>query len=295
MIDRIKRDILVIVLCFGTLLAGCAYFSPSAKQNRAEVKVEKVKDAIFTSEKEILEESKGYIYGADYALLLNPNTNKYTTVAKQMTTKAMIALGQPDLVDVLKMQAIIEGLVSTNKATIEKAKVMLEEKDGEIITLQGKISDYKEILKDKEKKFVEISRENSLMADNWNLIKRIFWWIVYGIIFFIICQVLSAILPVPYNSVFGIFNYLIGGFIRVIFKLIPKAIETAKVVSINYKTALNHVVTSVQEAKTKVGAANSATNTKSVGLSVLSDELKNNTDDTTKVLITNVKQELGYI
>ena len=292
--NRFKRDILVAIMCFGTLLAGCAYFSPSSKQTRAEVKVERVKEAIFTSEEEILKESKGYIYGADYALLLNPNTNKYTTVAKQMTSKAMVALGPPDLADVLKMQAIIEGLVSTNKATIEKAKVMLEEKDDQIITLQGKISDYKGILKENEKAFVKISRENSLMADNWDLIKRIFWWIVYGIIFFIICQVLSSVLPPPYNSAFSIFSYFIGGFIRVIFKLIPKTIETAKVVSINYKTALSHVITSVQEAKTKVGAVNLATNTKSVGLSVLNDELKNNTDDTTKALITNTKQELGY-
>lgn len=290
-----KRYALVAAVFFPVILGGCAYFSPSAKQNRAEIKVEKTKEAIFTSEEEILKEGKAFVYAIDYSLKLSPDTNKYTEIAREMSSRAVETLSPIEKADIIKMRAIVDGLASTNKQILARAQSMLEEKDSEIVVLQNQISDYKEILKKNEAKFVEVSRESASLAQTWWTIKRILWWGVYIFIAFIICKFLVVLVPPPYNSIFGIFEYIIGGFIGMIFKLLPKAKETAKVVSSDVQVALNHVVESIEETKTKVNSRNALTGAKSMGLEQLKNELNTITDSSSKSVIIDTKKTLGYL
>lgn len=288
---RITRDLFIVFLCFSVIFAGCAYFSPAAKQSRAEAKVEATKAKIDVKYDETIDVAKGFVYATDYSLKLSPDTNKYTEIAREMSSRAIETLAPIDKVDILKMRAIVDGLASTNKQIIARAQSMLQEKDNEIVILQNQISKYEKTLKENESKFIEVSRENSYLANKWVALKRIFYWIIYGFIFFVICKFLSVLLPPPYNSVFGIFDYLIGGIIRLIFKAAPKAMETAKVVSNKTETALQHVITSVQDIKEQTRAAKQS----SIELDRLNTELSKNTDEETKVLITEMKRKLGYI
>ena len=229
--NHFKRVIFIPILCFAALLGGCAYFIPSAKQTRAEVKVEKTKEAIFTSEEQILNEGKGYVFATKYALDLNPETNKFTAVAKQMSTKALVAIGQPDLVDVLKMQAIVDGLLSTNKALVEEANFQLQKKDEKIIVLQEKIHNYEDILKKNEAKFIQVSRENSKLADTWKKITNGFWWIVWIFVIGFVLNILSQLLPPPYSNIASLVGIPVGIFIKCLRGIIPAASKYAGVVS----------------------------------------------------------------
>lgn len=290
-----KAKCYYILLLFCLFFTSCAYFSPVSKEIRAEKKIIQSKEAIFSSEEDILKESRGYIYGASVSLSLNPETNKFTQVAEKMLDKAQVALGPPSMEDANKMTEIINGLISTNKQLIAAAESALKEKDSKIIGLQNKIENYELNLKKSEQKFVELSRENASMADIVYKAKSIFWWIIYVLIGYVVCKVLLVLVPPPFNSIFGIFDYIIGGFGRLVFKLAPKAMESAKVVSADVQTALNHVVTSVQEAKIKIDAKNSGNGAKSDDLETLKSELAKNTDDTSKIVITETKKNLGYI
>jgi len=226
-----KRYALVAAVCFPVILGGCAYFSPSAKQNRAEIKVEKTKEAIFTSEEEILKEGKAFVYAIDYSLKLSPDTNKYTEIAREMSSRAVETLSPIEKADIIKMRAIVDGLASTNKQILARAQSMLEEKDSEIVVLQNQISDYKQILKKSEENFLHVSRINSQLADTWKKITNGFWWIVWIVAIGFILNILSQLLPPPYSNLASIIGIPVGIFIKCIRGIVPAASKYAGIVS----------------------------------------------------------------
>jgi hypothetical protein len=294
--QRLLGFIYGFVAALLVLIIGCSIFpSPSSKADRAEKKVTETKAKIVANSEKTVEAGRSYVFGAGEALSLNPQTNKYTAVAKEMISRAQTTLGEPSMADVVKMKAIIEHLLSENKAIVEKGRILLQDRDEDIINLQSQNQELNEILREKESKFVDISRINAKLADKWSRLVSIFWWFIWGIVIMVACKILGSVLPPPYNSIFGIFDYIIGGFIRMIFKLLPRAKETAKVVNADVQTALDHVVLSVQEAKDRVSARNETTGAKSVGITELNLALAKNTDNTTKAIITQTKAGLGYI
>jgi ElaB/YqjD/DUF883 family membrane-anchored ribosome-binding protein len=282
---RFARDILVVFLCFSVLLIGCSIFSPSAKEKRAEAKVTQAKENIKDTKDVLTEKGKGYLWSTDYVLSLNPQTNVYTDVAKQMSSRALIALGTPPMEEVLQLREIVDNLVSTNKALIIKGQKDLKEKDEEIVNLQTKVVDYEQILKDKEQKFVELSRENADLASTWVRLKSWFWWGVWIFVIGFILTILAQALPPPANSIAAIVAFPIGLLIKIIKGIIPSATKFAGVVSENVhneiKSAAEQMVLSINELKTKNPVAYEETK----------NILKDKTDINSRAVIIDIKKE----
>jgi hypothetical protein len=129
------------------------------------------------------------------------------------------------------MQAIVDGLVSTNKAIVAEANSRLQEKDEKIIVLQERIHNYEDVLKKNEAKFVEVSRENSRLADTWKKITNGFWWIVWIFVIGFVLNLLSQLLPPPYSNLASIIGIPVGILIKCLRGIVPAASKYAGVVS----------------------------------------------------------------
>ncbi|MDO8610104.1 MAG: hypothetical protein Q7R95_06120 [bacterium] len=287
-----NRYYLILVVILSVLLMGCN--TPMGKWIKGEKTVEKTKQQIVKNDDRLVEKTKGYLYGADFTLSLAP-TNRYVEVAKGFTERGLSTIGQPEMQEVLQLKKIVNDLLSTNKAIMIQGEEALAEKDLEVVSLQKQNTKLEEKLLTQEEKLKEVNRENASLATTWKFITRGFWWIVWIGVAYVVFRIAGAICPPPYNSFFGIFDFLIGGCVRLIFKAAPKAMGAAKVVGQEVKVALDQVVTSVEDAKTKIDSKNEAEGVKSVGLEQLKTELRTNTDDASKKIINRTKENLGFV
>jgi hypothetical protein len=259
---------LTICMIISSLLVGCALFrDPTGSWNKATDKVEAVQKAIDKNEDARTTAARNYVYATQVVLKDDPSTNRHHEVASDLNEKALVTLGPPSMADVVYLQAMVKNLLATNTAIIIRGEQQLAELDNTVIALQKANAKLQLNLEKAEQKVLDVGTTNAGFASKWTTLMKFFWWIVYAFVGAIIIKILAVLVPAPYNSFFGIIDYVIGGFIRFIFKLAPKAMETAKVVGTEYKVAMEHVVTSIEDAKTKIGAKNGKEQV-SVGLAV---------------------------
>ena len=282
-----KRVIcILLILIISSSITGCSVFkNPKNSWDKANAKVVKTEQKLTANDKEIINQAKQYIFAADISLKADKNPNKNSIIAESFADRAILTLGPPTMDESSVLRTMVNNLLATNKQIVAKGERQLANLDAQLADLQNINNKLQETLNTAEAKVFRIGETNSAMANKWNMLMRVFWWTVYAIIAAFVIKILSIILPPPYNSVFGIVDYILGGLIRFIFKLAPKAMETAKVVKVDYQTALNHVVTSIEDVKAKNPLSSSP----------LINELKSNTDENSKKLITQTKQNLGYI
>jgi Ca2+/H+ antiporter len=147
------------------------------------------------------------------------------------------------------------------------------------------VVDYEQILKDKEQKFVELSRENADLASTWVRLKSWFWWGVWIFVIGFILTILAQALPPPANSIAAIVAFPIGLLIKIIKGIIPSATKFAGVVSENVhneiKSAAEQMVLSINELKTKNPVAYEETK----------NILKDKTDINSRAVIIDIKKE----
>lgn len=281
-----KRFAAPLVAVF-LLISGCG--TPTQKNDKAEKRVETAKQAIAKNKDQQVEEAKGYVYAADRALSLDPNPSRFSTVGKMMTERSLLTLGNPDFETVIQYQRIIDGLVSTNAALQRKAEAELAKKDNQVIELQGDKASLERKLGKAEDSRKELAEKYAGMASKW---ARLIFWIrfaIYGVIGVFIFRLIGVFVPPPYNSFFTIIDFIFGGIGRCLFKLLPKAKETAGVVAkeaydISEKT-LSAVVGAVQAARQNPDVRNH-----------IDPLLKDATDkEVTRPKIIDVKTNLGHI
>ena len=283
-----KRYSSIILICLISLcLLGCQ--SPFAKWFKADKKVDEVKQEITKNEDVAVEKTKGFIYGADISLELDPSPSIFSQTAEKFTDRARLTLGEPKMEEAVVIKEIVSNLTSTNQELVIKGTEQLSEKDKEIIDLQQNITGLEEKLAVKESKLQAVSQENAKLATTWATIKKWFFGIIWVVGIGLVLSVVSKFLPPPYSSIIGIVAAPIGLFIKFIHGLVPAAKDFAGVVA---KTtydetnkALKQVVESIQEAKTKDKPV----------FDKLEPFLKEITDTDVRQTITKKLQELGYV
>lgn len=280
------KRIIISLACL-LLLSGCA--NPFKKQTRAIAQSQKVENQILQYERDLVDKGKTYVYGADHSLSLDTNRNIYSNVAKDMTERSLLALGNPDVKEAQNVKEIVGGLVSSNKLNKFIAEQKLQSIDDQVVRSQNKIDKLEEelgITQDRERK---LALEHSALANKWVLLKRIFWIGVWVIGIAVLIHILSFILPPPYNSLFGIVSGFVGFFAKGAFKLAPKAQEFAGVVGKSVfdtsEKTLKQLVEVIQEARDRDPDVKNK----------LDPMLKDATDkETTRPKIAAVKKELGW-
>lgn len=248
---KFKYNILINFLIF-PLVTSCALL-PSHKVAREEKKIEQAKKDLNTANQDKFDITKSYLWGADYSLSLDPNPNKYSKTAKNLTERGVIVSGTPEMDEIIKLKEIVNNLLSTNNYEIKKGQRLLLERDKEVIDLQQKIVGLQGKLESRESDLMTTAKRIGGLADIIVKLKWIFYGIIGIFIFVFISKVLSVILPPPYNSIFYTVEHAIGFVIKQIFKLFPKAIDGAKVVGSDVhqvsENTLANLVAAIQQYK----------------------------------------------
>lgn len=276
-----------VILPLLLLLNGC--FSPLDLFRRAEKKVDKAEQAIAHNKDETIEQARGYIFAADYALGLDPLPSKFSMVGKSMTQRSLTTLGPPSMEAVLEYQKIINGLVSSNAVLVKKAEAALREKDAEVIGLQTRLNELEGKLSVAEREKDRLAEKHALMANKWSSLVKWIKWIVGGFLFFFVGGFLlkvAAVAMPALGPVASIIDSVLGGVGKMVFRISgDTAKKAAGVVDETYKDTLSDLVEAVQEIKTKQPETFAKIEP------ILKDKTSKNI---TRPVINKVKAELGH-
>jgi len=239
------------IVCFCLFLMGCQ--NPFNKQLKIEKTIATAQDKIDKNQDNINQSSKGYVFGADYSLSLDPEPSPYSAIAKDLTSRSLLLTGQPDLQTALFYQTLIKDLLSTNENIRAEAQIKLNKKDRENSLLQSENVSLKNKLTKIENEKDELARQFAKDAQLKFRIKQVFWWAIWIVGIMMLMHIISIVLPPPYNSIFSIVAGLLGLIIKSILSFAPKAANFAGVVGkqayeVSEKT-LKDVVLSIQEIK----------------------------------------------
>lgn len=284
------RILLLVSLVFG--LAGC--YNPLSKWASAEKKVNLTQQKVQKNSDDTVNVAKSYIYGTKLSLDLDPNPNKYSQLAADFNNKSIIVLGTPALEEVNVLKSMVTNLLSTNNLLISQGQKQLSVLDKQVYELQNEKVELGSKLDKAEKRLVEVGGLNAKIAQTYQTIKNWFWRIAWTVGILFVLKLVSQFLPSPYNNIGCIVSIPLAIITRCINALMPDVKKYAKVVGEEYKSTLEQVIVSVEDAKAKIEAQNKSSGKKSEGLERLKAELNTNTDATTKVLISQTKQGLGY-
>ena len=246
-----NKQIFFISLVCMIFLNGCAFWTNPLKSfEKAQTKVLQTQSQLQNNQDDIIEQSKNYIYGADYTLNLETNPSKYNMVAKQFTERAKNTLGLPDIDEIEDLKITITNLLSDNTKLIIKGENALSQYDLKVSNLQAQNKELQSNLTEKQNILTKIGQENSTLANKWTNLVKWFWWIVYGIIGIFVLRMIAAICPPPYSSIASILAIPFIWIIHLIKGFIPEAISGAKLVTSEYKTATQNLVSAIQDIKT---------------------------------------------
>jgi hypothetical protein len=270
------------------LFCGC--LSPLRKNEKAAEKVEKTRDAIQSNQQKKNDAARDYVFGANYVLLLDPNPSKYSVVAGDFTSRSLAVTGSPDLENSLAVKKIVSGLVSTNTAEVKSAESALKQKDAAVIALENKADLLQSRLDKAEAKAKEVAAENAGYANTWIKIKHIFYWVIGIIIFALILQLISSLVPPPYSFALSAVSMFFGGIGLLVKKIVPSSLHFMGAVGKDAydqsENALKKLVSSIQEIKK---------NKPEIFEDHLKEVLKDKTNEETRAKIFDVKKDLGHI
>ena len=209
------------------------------------------------------------VKAAEHALNLDPAPSPFTDAAKLTIGRANLSFSAaeitPDSSEVLRLQKMVEGLLSTNVALRAESSNILLKADSALAASESKQNALAAKLDAANAKLAAVNAENAGLADSWARILHWFWFAVWtiGIVFAV--RIFGALIPPPYNSFVFLVDHIAGGFIGGILKLLPMAKVAAGVVSKDVhdltERTLNKVVKAVEEVRAKGGEASTSLET----------------------------------
>lgn len=233
-----------IILC--VVLVGCtstSFFGKSSKaESKAATRIEMVDKRLAMTDKEKLQQIGSYSYGTDLSLRFSN-----VATAKQLNDR-VITLAEPvSLEERQNMECIVFNLLTN----IEHGEKLLAQKDKEVISLQKKVETLNTEKQQAVSNYIAVAGKTALQADTtkaelqewtgWFGLKGVakglmqfgksaLWFIVIGSILFLVLRVLAMSNPIA-GAVFSVFNIFGSWCINIISFLIPKAVDTAKLVT----------------------------------------------------------------
>lgn len=277
-------------LIFGLVLlvlSGCSMFrNPLSSWNSANKKVDSIEQKVQVNEDKTVNQAKQYVFAADLTLRSDPNPNKFNFLAQDFTGKTITTLGQPTMEETIMLRKMVSDLLSTNQQIIAKGQKNLAALDKQLIELQEENVNLQTSLVQAQTKLETVGTANAGLAQKWATLLKFFWGAVYLVIGIFVLKIISAVLPPPWNSIVGLAAVIPAFFIKVVGSLIPEAKTMAGVVSKNYKTSTEDLVTVIQKLKESHPELHTE----------ISEKVYSNTDsDTSAVAINEAKKTLNIV
>ena len=95
---------LLISVMLISITNGCVLFrNPLKDYNSIEKKLSSIEDKVILNSNSINKQVSGYVYASTLSLDINPYTNSYTTLAKDLNYKALALLPPSSIEDILSL------------------------------------------------------------------------------------------------------------------------------------------------------------------------------------------------
>jgi hypothetical protein len=289
---KIIPAMLTLMLIWGfalTLMTGCQ--TPTQKKEKAEARKEIKAEQLETNRLAQAKVGVGMNDAALHALRKNPVPTPYDDVARMTLETGLLAFTAADLMppsfEILRYRKMVDDLLSSNEVLRASASNTMTKVQGQIAAGERKEQSLLADLAKLQGKLDAVNKENAALASTWVAIKRFFYWIVWIVGGVFVLRIVASVVPPPYNSVGFILDYVVGGFVRMVFGVLSHAKEAAGVVAIDahnlMKTTLEQVVAALEQAKKENPGLKDA----------LKPYLKNETDKyTTRPVIEQIKSSL---
>lgn len=313
----IKNFISTIILCIIMMAAGCETFTSSGKAGKAEqrgratiAQIDDQKDAN-TSKK--MESVSNFAFGLDYDLRKISNPPIEVEVALDLNTRILTLSGSPSLDRMKEMRVLVDKLTSDLEKEKAQGKKLLEEKDSEIVAIQGESKALIELKDSAVKHYMDTAASAAAQADGfkaqiddlnsyWGLgavfygikrfLVRFVWTFAIIAILFVILRFAAASNPIA-ASIFSVFEIGVSWVVQGIKTLFPKAMEFAghtSTVTFNaYKNCMVKIIDSIQLVKDRASKSG-----KEATLQEAMDEVSKSMDLSEKKLVDDIKTQLNW-
>ena len=237
-------------------VAGCR--NPEKQLQRDEQRIaalEKKKDA---NDDKTTSAARAQVFATGESLRRETNRTPAIDLAAEYNTKAQLILGPPAYSDAILYERIITQLLSENEEEKARGRAANSAKDREIVALQHRNASLSADLEREREIKARHDKENAAIATSYLRLK---WWVKWGIAFAVGVPLLLVLLfvAVKVGVVAGLpgagivselFDRFLGGIGRGVFKVAPRAYESAGVVSANafaeLKNAFYELVDGIQ-------------------------------------------------
>ena len=125
------KDTCYVTVIIMLIMAGCA--TPLGIFNKQQKKVDNIKTEVDVNKEKQVESGRTFVYAADQTLQKDPAPSQHSSVAKQMTTRSLTALGPPLMENAVKSDQMINKLLSHDPKTVEEGQAELMTMDKQLI------------------------------------------------------------------------------------------------------------------------------------------------------------------
>lgn len=297
------------------LLSVLLILSLSGCKTTNQDKVQKTKDAL-TLTREALAKNDGnkleavatLAAGTEHSLKSVTNPPVQVKTAIDLNARILSITGNPSLDELNKIQKITDLLNSEIQKERQRGEQLLKEKDFEIMSLQNKSKEIKNVYETQIKGLETQAMQVAKKADGLQVIvDQVNSWmglggVVYGIkrfvtigvtsiLIFLICFMVLRFLAKSHpivGAIFSIIEYIAAFFINIIKGIAPKAMQFSNHIELptfsKYKNTLDSMVDTIESLKT----IQKKTNVQ-LTLNELLVELDKNLNAPEKILIEELK------
>ncbi|MAH46157.1 hypothetical protein CMI37_10015 [Candidatus Pacearchaeota archaeon] len=255
-----KMKIFIIILCASVFLTACS--TPLGRFNKQQAVVAGITKNVDENKEKQIESGRTFVYAADQALQKDPAPSKHATVAKQMTTRSITALGPPNAANALRSDEMVGNLLSEDSQDTEKGQEILSGFDRQLVEAQNQNRLLQGKLSAAETKLEKTNQENALMATKYQSLMHKVYWIMGGVIFLAV----------------------LGVGLKVAGTIAPFALPAR-----GASSTLLKLVKGIQNIRSDHGAD------KAPALAQIDNHLKNNLDEKDRWMITQAKKKLNMI
>ena len=191
------KDTCYVAVIIMLIMAGCA--TPLGIFNKQQKKVDNIKTEVDVNKEKQVESGRTFVYAADQTLQKDPAPSQHSSVAKQMTTRSLTALGPPLMENAVKSDQMINKLLSHDPKTVEEGQAELMTMDKQLIAFQNQNRMLNTQLGHANQKLRAVNEDNAIQATKHSSLMGKVYWIVGIVIFLVVLgvalKILTAVAP----------------------------------------------------------------------------------------------------
>lgn len=223
------------VIALVLIATGCA--SRSDRHEKTKAKQDANDNAAVSNRLYQATIGAGYTMASGHVLGMDPDPTKFTQVAKSMLDRAELAFNAADVMppsaEVLKLRAMVEGLVSTNAQIQLQASNSLALRDKLLAASETRaLKLEKDAIRLQEERDKQ-DRENAALADKWARMIRLLWYAGIGLVAIIVLPLILRVASMFVPALAGL-DVLVqratGKLVKGVTTVMPKAVDGAGLV-----------------------------------------------------------------